>query len=377
MVKKYWVKLLSVTSAICLLVSIFTVSPIFALAFPNGPLLVDMTSNSVTIMFYTDWPSKGFIEYGTGGSFTHIAVESDKGLVSVGYRHEVRLTGLTPGTKYNYRVKATQVTDMKAYWPTLGTTITGNTFYFTTYNPVKTNFTFYYTTDIKENMTSYNAILNEMDVNAVDFVAITGDQFNSVESESQIFSKLIAPAVNRFAKQVPLVYARGNVDMRGRFARKLKDYIPHSSGKYYYGFNQGPAAFAVLDTGEDKADSADVYSGLTASQPYRTEEYNWFANYVNTSDFANAQYKILLQHMPNFGYDNQTQWQSLANNSGVNLILAGGDLTYRYEAAGTNSHNYHLVVLGQDQLARVNVRTNGITIWIYNTSNVILHTINI
>jgi len=65
----------------------------------RGPYLQSPTSDSIVIVWETDRPMSGEVIYGRGGAYDHR-------LVSPGddRRHEVRLTGLEPGTVYGYWV---------------------------------------------------------------------------------------------------------------------------------------------------------------------------------------------------------------------------------------------------------------------------------
>jgi len=346
-----------------------------AASFAHGPYLIDMSETTVTIMWYTDVDSTGKVEYGTGGTYTSHAIESEDGLVTVDKRHSVRLTGLVPGTTYNYRLVSTPVTDLLAYYPTTGTPITSAGYSFTTFDDSKESFSFYYMTDTHENISRVNTLLGVGEsggANRSDFVVHTGDTMNSVESENQVFDALIDPIVDAFAKNKPLVFARGNHDMRGHYARKLKPYFPLATGKWYYGFNHGPASFAVLDTAEDKPDNSTVFSGLVAAEPYLEEELSWFQNYASGSAFQNNPFKILLMHQPGFGAaPNVSAWRQAANDAGVQLVLAGHwhDLLHFWPG---EEENYHTLILGQDQIAKVKVSSNAMLVTVLDQSGQII-----
>ena len=68
----------------------------------QGPYLIATASSTATIVWLTDTPSHSLVKYGLGAALTAAAltesVEPERdGLVPVGLRHVVHLTGLTPG----------------------------------------------------------------------------------------------------------------------------------------------------------------------------------------------------------------------------------------------------------------------------------------
>ena len=65
-----------------------------------APYLQHVTPHSITVMWETRNPSVGKVEFGRNGNFSRSAAESAPAKI-----HEVYLTGLEPGTTYDYRVR--------------------------------------------------------------------------------------------------------------------------------------------------------------------------------------------------------------------------------------------------------------------------------
>ncbi|MDP6038186.1 MAG: metallophosphoesterase family protein, partial [Candidatus Latescibacteria bacterium] len=63
-----------------------------------APYLQNVTPQSITVMWETSDPVIGKVEYGQNGGFNQSSTESAPAKI-----HEVHLTGLEPGTTYNYR----------------------------------------------------------------------------------------------------------------------------------------------------------------------------------------------------------------------------------------------------------------------------------
>lgn len=69
--------------------------------------VTNITSTSVTVIHTTDKPVNCRAEYGLIGSFTDSASDSMNKMDMPHKEHEITITGLTPDTTYNYRLKAT------------------------------------------------------------------------------------------------------------------------------------------------------------------------------------------------------------------------------------------------------------------------------
>lgn len=81
--------------------------------------------------------------------------------------------------------------------------------------------------------------------------------------------------------RVPVVFARGNHDTRGRYAELFTEYFPCRGKKTYYTFSVGCLNGVVLDVGEDKVDDYkdDKYKEYGCSTPYAYNGVNIFHEY--------------------------------------------------------------------------------------------------
>jgi predicted phosphohydrolase len=95
-----------------------------------------------------------------------------------------------------------------------------------------------------------------------------------------------------------MYYARGNHETRGPFATSFQDYFSPLSPELYYLVRQGPVCFVVLDCGEDKPDSDIEYSGITVYDAYRSAEREWLKKALESKEFTDATFKVVVCHMP-------------------------------------------------------------------------------
>ncbi|MBR3815408.1 MAG: metallophosphoesterase [Clostridia bacterium] len=155
-----------------------------------------------------------------------------------------------------------------------------------------------------------------------DMVLILGDVKGEMEFKSDFVDHVLENAFTLSGGEIPVVYTRGNHETRGEFGSQAIKYLPSETGEYYFTFDFGPLSAIVVDSGEDKEDDHEEYSGLIDFAAYREQEYNWLCS-LDASDFENAAYKIVFSHDPtltdHFGKD----WTQPMLDLGMDLIVGG------------------------------------------------------
>ncbi len=331
----------------------------------HGPYLVDPSETGVTVVWATDTPSQAAVKFGAGETLDQLADAPQHGLLPVGTLHAVRVDHLEPGKTYRYQAVATRVVKLNAYWPEKGLAVESPVASFTTLDRAKSAVSFSVVTDTHELVSRIDALMKAIDWPTTDFLVHDGDAFDSLQSEDQLFSRWIDPLNKGLAKSKALVYARGNHEWRGPFARQLFPYVPVQEGRFYYMRDHGPLRLAVLDTGEDKPDDTNVYARLNRSEPYLATELRWFAGEARTDPrFRAAPFRVVLMHQPEWGSipDGHARWIETANAAGVDLVISGHEHTFKRIAAGTDGATFPTLVLGQDQVARVDATAREIRV---------------
>jgi hypothetical protein len=210
---------------------------------------------------------------------------------------------------------------------------------------------------------------------STDFLVHTGDAFHWIDTEDQLLRNWLTPTAAGLAHVKPLMFARGNHEMRGPFARRLFDYVPTVEGRFYYARDAGPVHLLVLDTGEDKPDETNVYAELNRTTPYRDAEYEWLAHHTRTdARFASAPFRVAVMHQPQWGWlaDGNQRWIQLASDAGVDLVIAGHRHRFSY-AAPQAGRAYHLLIVGQDQVARVDATLDQLTVVVTDIDGAEVH----
>lgn len=338
----------------------------------EGPYLVAPAQDGVSIVWKTDTDCHSRVEYGTSPELGSVAEIYEHGFVPIGTVHAIRLSGLTPGQTYHYKVVSTRVVKMKGYWPEKGLSIETPPHTFTVVTPGNETVTFSFLTDTQHGDLRRTASnLDAVDWENSDFLAHGGDAVGSVDTEEQLFQELLRPVSIRLRHSKPLVFVRGNHDMRGAFARQLYQYLPTQTGEFYYSFDAGPVHFLVLDTGEDKDDDTNVYAGLNRTEPYREQEFAWLQEHLKTNRrIEEAPFRIILMHAPNWGWvdGDRAKWTDLANRAGVDLVISGHRHRFSWSPPGTEGRDYGILVVGQDQVGTVRVSPTEIKWRVTDTS---------
>jgi predicted phosphodiesterase len=350
----------------------------------HGPYLVATAATTATVVWMTDTPSHSLVRFakgsGLGAAALATVVEPQRdGLVPVGLRHVVHLTGLEPGTTYSYQAVSTRVVKLKAYWPDKGLSTESAVAPFTTLDPAKPAVSFSVVTDTHENVPRIRALNRIIDWATTEFLVHTGDAFDWLDTEDQMFRNWLDPTIAGLGPSKPLIYARGNHEMRGPFARDFSGYVPAIEGRFYYARDAGPVHLLVLDTGEDKPDDTNVYARLNKTTPYRAAELEWLRGHVQSSPrLKTAPFRVIAMHQPRWGWlaDGNQPWIDLANEAGIDLVIAGHSHRFSYVPPGPGvAHRYHLLVVGQDQVARVDATATEIRIVVTGTDGKVVQTI--
>ena len=323
-----------------------------------------MSETSVIIEWITDTPCQPKVEYGEN-SLEHEVVPQKQGLIPVGTLQRVEVTGLLPGHTYQYRISSTRVVRLKPYLPEKGQSLESPTYTFTTFDHSKPTIAFSFITDTHEDVARIHTLMRMIDWQKTDFLVSGGDGINYAESQDQVFDNWIEPISEELNHSKPLIYARGNHEMRGPFARNLDDYFLSQSKHYYFTRDAGPAHLIVVDTGEDKPDNNQEYAGLLADTSYREEEYQWFKNLSSTdSGLQQSPFRIVLMHQPKWGWvdGENRKWTEVANKEKVDLVIAGHYHQFLHLNPGEEGNNFPILIVGQDQVAHVDASTKELKV---------------
>lgn len=330
----------------------------------HGPYLQNLKEREVTVMFSTDVEVIPGILISSDGENFELIKNSDGGLFNYGEGvHRVKISGLNPNTTYQYKVFAAEVVDYQPYKCIYGDTIISEISSFTTVNPEQKELNFTVICDTHDDAAKLNRYLDNNSIEDQDLYFLNGDILGHIDSEKQIYSSLIDPCVDRFAKSIPLFYVRGNHETRGEHARILKNYLSLDDNNYYYALSRGDVRFVVLDGGEDKPDSSESYSGLADFDKYRAEQLEWLKRELASSEFKEAAVKIVVIHMAII--DREDNWYGmeqlakfygpLLERAGIDLMISGHKHSNVWIDASESGFNYPVSICSNNDFTEVKI----------------------
>lgn len=113
--------------------------------------------------------------------------------------------------------------------------------------------------------------------------------------------------------RIPVVFSRGNHDLRGAYAENLADYTPNDAGKSYYDFRIGCIWGYLLDCAEDKADDCPEYGGTICCESFRAQQTADFRAAIADADRSyrapGVMYRLVVSHVPFTHTDRDTDAQ--------------------------------------------------------------------
>ena len=229
------------------------VFPLYAIAgqpsaqITHGPYLQNLSEDEVTVVWTTDKPCKSWVEFSkkeAGKSFysqsPRKAYASQDGLYCVDTLHRVTVKGLEKNTTYFYRVLSQEVKELRAYRPVMGSVVSTDIWKkpltFTTLDNHRETLSMVMVNDIHGNNELQKKLLGMAPPQDFDMVLFCGDMCSHINRQSDIFTSFLNTSIELFAAQKPFVYARGNHETRGAYARNFSRYFAGSNGKFYYAF---------------------------------------------------------------------------------------------------------------------------------------------
>jgi predicted phosphodiesterase len=93
---------------------------------------------------------------------------------------------------------------------------------------------------------------------------------------------------------------------------------------------------------------------------------------------AQAPFRVIAMHQPRWGWlaNGNEEWVALANAARVDLVIAGHNHKFSYTPPSA-AQTYHLVVVGQDQVARVDASATVLTVTVTGTDGKVVQTVTI
>lgn len=351
----------------------------------HGPYLQHVSETGATIIWTTNRKSIAWVEL---APFNHTDFyrkerlkyfDSQNGLKQIATLHTVRITNLEPGTRYRYRIFSKEVRSRERYHLYFGNTVATNVYtkkplVFRTNDPSKDILSFLMVNDIHERPDVMKTLLINGNYKKADLIFFNGDMVNSLRSKNQMFDSFMDTAVQMFAGETPMYYAKGNHENRGIFAAKFSKYFPSPTDHLYYLVRDGSVCFIVLNSGEDKPDSDIEYGGIGGYANfdyYRTKEANWLKKAVSLKKFKSAPFKIAVIHIPPFGgwhgeLEVKKKFVPILNKADIDVMLCAHLHRYVYKGPDDGDWNFPIIVNDNNTVLQAKADSQTLKINIIN-----------
>ncbi len=147
---------------------------------------------------------------------------------------------------------------------------------------------------------------------------LMGDMNGSIDCESDFIRLLLSPCSEILHGRRPVIFVRGNNDLRGFNLPDL--YRRLGIEQFNYRFTLGNVHFTVLDSGEDKADDNYEYASYLDNHVYNEYALQWLSQ--QPKQYGTC---IALAHMPTVFADLKQQKRAgeLLVAGGNRLLIAG------------------------------------------------------
>ena len=107
-----------------------------------------------------------------------------------------------------------------------------------------------------------------------------------------------------------------------------------------------------------------MYAHLNDFGPYRDQELAWLEDHTRSSKrMVDAPFRIVAMHQPMWGavQGGPERWTDWANRSKIDLVIAGHTHRFAHIKPGERGNNYPILIVGQDQLGKVEVTGSKLT----------------
>ncbi len=276
--------------------------------------------DSYQIIFTTE--STGMAWATVGGKKYY---DQDMGLMNYTSKyHSIRVPRVALDTARSYTVSYQSMVYREAYSPTHGSTVS-RTYPFT---PIadKNEPVILCLSDFRSLATEAK---NVGAYKSFDALFIGGDYGNNGNSEGNVRLLLdTASALTQGTK--PVIFTRGNREIRGSKSYLLPDVAPSSpDGRSYYTIEQPGFFGIVLDSGEDKLDNNSAYGGTVDYETHRKEQTQWLKEVLAEGKWKDYPTRVAFCHFPITRIDtpglmeDYAQWTELLNQMGISLLISG------------------------------------------------------
>ena len=129
---------------------------------------------------------------------------------------------------------------------------------------------------------------------------------------------------------VAVVYARGNHELKGKYAEEFHKFVGADDERFYYSFRLDGLYGLVLDIGEDHDDDWWEYYDTADYEQYRAKQYVMLEEEIKKGDYKNYDYQLVVCHIPPVFVNSRknhveckTRFTELLNQMEIDMCISG------------------------------------------------------
>ena len=283
--------------------------------------VVYAVEDNYQIVFSTNTNATGWVE--VGGKKYYDTYNGTAKTYERIHKIEVPMSALDASKEYTVHTQKTIYAGPFGGW--LGRDISQTV----SFKPVNANDGIQYLSFSDIHMNLSQAAKTASFVENYDFLVLAGDIISDVETfDDANFNNEVAYAITK--GQIPVVYARGNHDVKGRYGQELHKFVGAKGDRFYYNFYFRDIYGLVLDLGEDHDDDWWEYYGTADYSKYHDEQIAYLEKEIAKKEYEYYPYRLVVSHIPipfvnyrlNHEYVKKTM-TSLLNQMDIDMYLCG------------------------------------------------------
>jgi predicted phosphodiesterase len=163
----------------------------------------------------------------------------------------------------------------------------------------------------------------------IELLVLAGDIVSMMDTFAD--ANLTNELSSRITKgQYPVIYARGNHEIKGKYAEELHNFVGSYNNKFYYNVYLDNMFVTVLDIGEDHDDDYWEYYDTAFYTDYRNKQVTMLEKTLEEKKYLDYEYKMAVCHIPvvfvNYRKnhtDIKADFTKLLNDLDINMCISG------------------------------------------------------
>ena len=130
--------------------------------------------------------------------------------------------------------------------------------------------------------------------------------------------------------EIPVIYARGNHELKGKYMEEFHDYVGAKGEDFFYKFSFGNVYGLVLDIGEDHDDDYWEYYDTCDFNEYRNRQLDLIKTELESKEYLNYEYRLVVCHIPipfintrHNHVDFKKEVTTLLNQMDIDMVISG------------------------------------------------------